>query len=483
MRGIATQAAVLTVSRLASYGLMIISPIVLVRFLTVTDFGRYREFLLYASLLQTVAAFAISDSLLYFVPLYSASTWRVLRQTTILTAAISSAVVGAFIVVDLMIPGGLVGPYLLPVALYVLFYVNLDWWENFWVATRRPAPVFLYTAGRLIVRLVVVVCAAVMTRDVWVIIWSLIALEGLRLMGSLIAWNSADRSRLEADISGITGQQLRFCVPFGLATVLGLLCRNLGNVAVVKFLGAAALAQLAIGTYAEPIILAFRNSISTVVLPELVRRAGNGQAEALALWHRAVVVNCLLLFPAAVAVAWYAEPFVVKAFGVNYRPAVPVLQWYSLVIVRSCFDFSPLLRAISKTRPFITAGVLSGLGIALLLALLLPLYGIVGAAMALAVSSLIEAVYLGYRVGREYRCGLRGLLPWSAVVKIGVCAAAGAAIVFEVMSPARSTFLGAVCGTFLYVAVFAVLVLAARVDEAAMLLHRLRTMAPALRGR
>jgi len=483
MRGIANQAAVLTISRLANYGLMIISPIVLVRFLTVTDFGRYREFLLYASILQTVAAFAISDSLLYFVPLYSASTWRVLRQTTILTAAISSAVVGAFIVVDLIVPGSMVGPYLLPVAIYVLLYVNLDWWENFWVATRRPLPVFVYTSVRLIARLVVVVCAAVATRDVWVIIWSLIVLEALRIIGSLVAWNSADRSRFEADISGITRQQLRFCVPFGLATVIGLLCRNLGNVAVVKYLGVAALAQLAIGTYAEPIILALRNSISTVVLPELVRRGGRSQAESLELWHRTVVINCLLLFPAAAVVAWYAEPLVVKAFGASYRPAVPVLQWYALVIVRSCFDFSPLLRAISKTRPFITAGVLAGSGMGLMLAMLLPHHGVVGAAIALALSSLIDAAYLGYRVNREYRCGLRRLLPWNAVAKVGMCAAAGAAIAFGLVSAAHGTFLGAVCGTILYGVVFAALLLRTGVDEATMLLRHLKTLAPALRGR
>jgi hypothetical protein len=51
------------------------------------------------------------------------------------------------------------------------------------------------------------------------------------------------------------------------------------------------------------------------------------------------------------------------------------------------------------------------------------------------------------------------------------------------MSPAHGTFPGAVCGTILYGAVFVVLLLAARVDEVTTLLRRLRTMAPALRGR
>src|ERR1700719_1628622 len=102
MRGLAHQAAILAVSRIASYGLMIISPVVLVRFLSVSDFGSYREFLLYISFLSGAAAFAISESLLYFIPLYPASTWRVVRETTILLAVISLSVVGAFVVVDLL---------------------------------------------------------------------------------------------------------------------------------------------------------------------------------------------------------------------------------------------------------------------------------------------------------------------------------------------------------------------------------------------
>jgi len=166
MRKIAHQAAVLSIARMANFGLMVISPLVLVRFLTVPEFGQYREFLLYISLLGSIASFAISESLLYFIPLHPRSTWRIVRETTVLTAIISSAVVVAFVAVDLLVPGGLVGPYLIPVALYVLLFVNVDCWEIFWIATGRPTAVFVYTAGRLAVRMLVVVCVAVMTTNV-----------------------------------------------------------------------------------------------------------------------------------------------------------------------------------------------------------------------------------------------------------------------------------------------------------------------------
>jgi O-antigen/teichoic acid export membrane protein len=477
------QAAVLSVSRIANYGLMIISPVILVRLLTVIDFGRYREFLLYASLLQTTAAFAIGESLLYFIPRHPESLWRVVRQTMILTAVVSSCVVGAFVAVDLLVPGGLVGPYLVPVALYVILFVNVDYWENLWLATRRPLPVFAYTAGRLMARLLVVVCVAVVTGDVTAIIWSLIVLELLRFSGSLIAWNRADRSRFEPPIVGMSRQQLRFCMPFGLATVLSMISRNLGNVVIAKYLGAAALAQLTIGIYGEPIVLALRNSISTVVLPELVRLGGRSQDDALRLWHRTVVINGLLLFPTAAIVAWYAEPLVVTVFGASYRPAIPALQWYALVIVCACVDFSPLLRAVNKTRPFVAGGVIAAIANGLTLVVLLPRMGIVGAAVGLVVANFVVMLYLGFSVSDLYGTGARRLLPWTAVAKVGMCAVVGAVIAFGITFEARGTLLGAAGGSVLYGAVFVALLRAARLEEANALFRRLRSLAQGLRGR
>ena len=56
---LANQAAVLTASRLANFTLLLLSPVMLVRLISVRQFGEYREFVLYASLLQSFAAFTI----------------------------------------------------------------------------------------------------------------------------------------------------------------------------------------------------------------------------------------------------------------------------------------------------------------------------------------------------------------------------------------------------------------------------------------
>jgi O-antigen/teichoic acid export membrane protein len=483
MRGMAHQAAVLAVSRIANYGLMLISPLVLVRFLTVDDFGRYREFLLYASLLVTIAAFSIPESLLYFVPHHPGSVWRVARATGQLVAVVSVTVVGVFLVVDLLVPGGLVGPYLVPVIIYVLLFVNVDWWEPFWIAMRRPQWVLLYSGGRLMARMLVVVSVAIVTRSVGAIIIGLIVLEALRLVGALVWWSTVDESRREPRIAHIRREQLRFCLPYGFSTLLVMLARNLGNLVIVKYLGAAALAQLTIGSYGDPIILAIRNSITEVLLPELVRRVKNSRHEALQLFHRTTVINCVFLFPAAVVAAWYAEPLILTAFGPAYRPAVPVLEWYALLMVRSCFDFSPLLRAVNKTNWFvaISATDLAVNGLALMV--LLPLTGIVGAIIAQNIARLGDFIMFGIIVNRLYDCGLRGLLRWSAVAKVAGCAVGGAVIAFGLTFEWRATVPGVICGTLLYGAVYVALLLATRVEGSTTILQWLRTLPTALRQR
>jgi O-antigen/teichoic acid export membrane protein len=476
MSGFARSAVVLSLSRIANYGLMIISPVILVRFLSVRDFGHYREFLLYASLLQSVAGFSISDALLYFIPAHPNNPWRFVRETNVLTAMMSAAVVGGTLVLNFLTGGKLLGPYAIPVALYVMFYVNVDFWEGYWLAMHRPSSVFAYMTGRLMLRLLVVVGVAVLTSNVATIIWSLIALEGLRLAVSTVAWTIADRAASEPRLENIRRDQLRFCVPVGLATVCYIISRNLGNLAVAKYLGAAALAQFTIGTYGEPIVMALRSSLSTVVLPELVRRGATSRDALLLLWQRTTVINCVLLFPAAVVAVVFAEPVIVKAFGVSYRPAVPILQLYALVIIRSCFDFSPPLRAVNKTRPLVTSNIAAALGSAVTLIVLLPLMGIVGAGVALVISNLLEAVYLAWSVKRIYRLTWTALLPWKTVARVTLCALVAGAPIAAVAWRVNVGLMGVALWSACSFAIFCMLLVALRIEEPISLMRRLKAV-------
>jgi hypothetical protein len=78
-------------------------------------------------------------------------------------------------------------------------------------------------------------------------------------------------------------------------------------------------------------------------------------------------------------------------------------------------------------------------------------------------------------VTRLYGCGFRRLLPWTTLAKITSCTLLAAVVAFGFTWELRGTVSGSIYGSLLYGAVFTTMVLAAQVDEASLLLNRLKS--------
>jgi O-antigen/teichoic acid export membrane protein len=469
--GLGNRTAILTLSRLASYGLQLISPIFLVRLLSVADFGRYREFLLYASILQAFAQFSINDSLLYCVPANPESPWRLARQTAVLTFCSSALVVLVLVMLDTASGGELVNGYLLPLAAYTLVSVNLDFWEYFWLAHGRAQPVFFYSAGRLAIRVLVVVVTAAVTHDFRAVIWALVVWEGARLAAAAVAFLMYDGSAHEPPLREPWRDQLQFCIPSGTASLLAMLNRNISNVIVARLLGAVALAQYAIGRFGEPVVATVRSSVSAVILPEMVRKDRNAMGgTALALWQKATVINTIMLFPVVVLVARYAEPLVTMVFGANYARAALIMQIYMLVVIRECFDFAPALRAVNRTRPLVESNIAGLLACSAAMVLLIPVAGLAGAMFAFVIASYVDVTWLAWRTLKAYGVSVRDLLPWWSIGKVALAAAMASVLI---LSSAWTDLFGRAAGMLLggliYLAAFALLLQLMRIPEAMVL--------------
>ncbi len=473
MSGVAKQAIIISVSRFANFGLMLVSPIILVRLLSVEDFGRYREFLVYSGVLLSFATFGITTSLLYFVPGHTEKMWQYVRQTTHLTAASSLIVVAVVAILDLVTGGALVGRFLLPLIAYTLVFANIDFWEFLWLATRRPIAVFAYTSGRLVARMVVVIAAAYFLGTVNGIIWSLVSLECMRLIISGLVWNAVRKDAHGAG-AGEWRQLLRFCLPNGGSLALGIMNRYSGNIFVAKAMGPAALAHYTIGTYVEPIVSTLRNSLSDSMLPAMVNRAVSSKQDAVRLWRRGTVVASILLLPIGALLARYAEVLIVTGFSHNYRTAVPVFQVFLLVLIRECFDFAVALKAINETRYFLYGDVAAIILNLCLLVVLMPIAGLVGAVGAYVISSCAEGIYLAYWVTRLYRVPVGRFVPWLDFLKVALSASIALTVTYRTAWIARLGLGGVVLGGAAYVFAYAVLLQIFHVREAVDLMARFR---------
>jgi len=460
-------------------GLVVISPILLVRLLTVEEFGRYREFLMYAGLLTTFCAFGINNSLLYFIPARPQNVRQMVRQATVMTIGTSLLVVGITLLADYIAKGAILGGLQLPVAIYVLLFVNLDFWEFYWLSLKRPLPVFAYTTGRLIARILVVVTAATIWRDVMPIVWSLIALEALRIIGSSIAWRRAGGKLGQVEGEPIVDQscwkeQFHYCLPIGLALILVTLNKSLGNLFVTKTLGIVALAHYSIGTHIQPVIGVLRNSVSDAVLPELAALKNTKGEAALELWRRSTIVSMILLAAAGVVLFEFAHTFVVTLFSASYEPAVLIFQIYLLVLVREVFDFGVALRAANKTAPIVTSSLFAILLNLLLLVTVLPIWGLPAAALAFVISRWTEGIVLSRSTMRAYNIGIGKLARWRDLGKVALAALLASIVFYGSFWLDHFGLVGVVLGSAIFMVLFVAFLVALRVPEATAMMGRLR---------
>jgi O-antigen/teichoic acid export membrane protein len=467
---------IVSITRLMNHGLVLISPIVLVRLLTVEDFGRYREFLLYSSVLLTFAGLSVNSSLMRFAAYRPEYRWRFVNQALLLTMASSALILSAVAALNAIFAGALVGDYMLPLALYVALFLNFDFWEHFWLAERRPGAVFAYTTGRLVARLSVVIAAAALSGNVTVIIWSLVCLEAIRLLLSAIAWAKA-RERHPPKLPDSWREQLQYCLPVGASSVLVTLNKSMGSLIVAKVLGPVGLAQYAIGTYVQPIIAVLRNSMSDVLLPEMSADQ-RGASTSLTLWRRMTVLAAIMLVAAAVILARFAEVLVVTIFSPEYLPAAHVLQIFVIVLVRESIDFAVPLRAINRTAPMMKSNLVAMVVNAALLFVLLPIAGVRGAAISFVISQVIEVTYLGRQMAKAYDLRLRELANWGDLAKVALAAAIASGTLYGSFWPALG-LLGVVGGACCFLLVYATVLVLLRMPDALLLLRRVEQVTSA----
>ncbi len=478
IRGVGGRAAIISLTRLLNQGLILISPMILVRLLSVEDFGRYREFLVYATVLIGIAGFGINSSLLRFIPTDPQRGWRFVDQTVVLTFGSSILVAGGAFLLDQIFGRSLFGEFGLQVALYVFLFVNLDFWEFLWLSERRSFAVLGYTTARLIARITVVTITAALTRDIDSIIVSLIVLETVRLAISATGWRLRAR---KADRAGDYRwrEQLEFCLPFGGALVLVAINKSLGALFVAKMLGPVALAHYAIGVYVQPVITVLRNSLSDVLLPEMVAGDREERADRLELWRRTTVVATMALVGTGVVLARFAEPLITTLFSDKYLPAVPIFQLYLLTFLRESVDFAVPLRAVDKTAAIMRSNLLAlALNVALMM-LLLPRWGVLGAVVAFLISRAIEGMYLARATMRAYEINLRALAAWRDLFKVLLSAALATTLIASSFWTEHMGFIGVAFGGAAYLGAFVLLLAWLRVPEAVSLLRLLRS-APAL---
>jgi len=246
---------------------------------------------------------------------------------------------------------------------------------------------------------------------------------------------------------GLLRRVVRYSVPTAATQASIVLDSKVDTILVGALMNPAAVAFYTLAAQVADIVVVPAESLGFTISPALgEQKAGDQPDRAARIYESSLEYVLLLYVPAAAGLVLVAEPAVLTIFGEPYAGAIPALQVFGgLVVARGVhkvtgdgLDFLGLARVRAVARG-VAATANFGLNL-----LLIPIYGVVGAAVATVVTySAYTAVNVFY-IHRELSLDVRRLVR-SAARTLGVTAVMAGAV-FLVMPYVTSlpTLVGAV---------------------------------------
>lgn len=468
-----SRSIVLATARLMNQVLLMLSPIVLVRLLEISEYGRYRQFTVTAMFVISIAGFSIAGNINYFVARFPQRAATYITNSCLLLLAGSSLAGLALLIGRQWLVPEEIAEYWLLLLMYILLFLNLDLVTSYWLANRRSDQVMIYSLSVTMLRLGAVLGAAFAFRDVAMIIIAIVLAEAAKGL-CIYGWLRARRLLLFQWDGIALREQLRFIVPHGSGTLLATINENLGKVLVSNRLGPEPLAIYTTAAYHVPILTIVKSALGDVIFPDMVKRSGKNLLDGLRLWKRSNVVLFMLICPAWLLLTYFAEPLIRLLFTEAYVSAAPYFQVFLLMMIRQCFAFSTSLRSIADNRPAVLAN-LAGLAInAAVILALMPKFGLWGPTLGLVAGQAWVAIYLGRKVMFRYELPLGQLCEWR---KLGWILLAGLLAIGTLhlsQQPWPDSPAGTGFGVLVFLAVYTIIVWLAPIDEFHYVLNGLR---------
>ncbi len=250
---------------------------------------------------------------------------------------------------------------------------------------------------------------------------------------------------------GLRRRILEYSVPLTVSRSAGIIAARIDTILIGFFMTPVAVGFYTLGKQISEFVLAPAGSVGFAVSPTFGEDKANDELERAARIYETTVEHILMLYvPATVGIVVIAEPAILLVFGADYAGAVPVVRVLGLFVLvqaitkvtTNALDFlgRAKVRAVAKG---VCACANFGLNV-----LLIPRYGVVGAAAATVATYSAYALAnlyimhseLDLRTGRLFRTAV-GAVAISGVM--GACVVALAPHVAGIASLAGVVLLGA----------------------------------------
>lgn len=419
-----------------AFGVAFLLPVLLVRRMSQTEFGLYKQVFLAANTMITILPLGFTMSAFYFLPREPSKRSQVVFNIAAFYLLAGAAAGLALILRPELLTALFGSPELTDygpeIGAVVFFWMASSFFEMLALANGEAYLAAVFVAGAHLSRGLLLLTAVLWAGSLRSLLHAAL-LHGILLTAALwICLCSRFPGFWRRFDWGLMRAQLRYTLPLGAAGLVWMVQLDLHMYFVSHRYGAGAFAVYAVGCFQLPLVGIFQESIASVMIARVSElRRQTDIPGILSLTARMMRKMALLLFPLSLFFFVTRREIIVFLFTEQYLASVPVfainLGMIPLGIVAVGYD--AVIRAYPEHFPFLLAARV--ILVAFLLAGLwlgTEHFGLEGAIAAVVCANAVERVVVGLKMGRVLGASWRHLALFKDVGKIAAASLAAGAV-------------------------------------------------------
>src|SRR5205085_3792063 len=355
-----TRAAWLMLARTLAFALSFALPLLLVRRLSQTDLGLYRQVFLVVASATNVLPLGFHMSAFYFLPRERERQGQIVLNITLFFALVAATAALALYLRPVLLVSIFNSAELVPfaplISLLLLLWVGTSHLEYLAMANQEVRVATVLIVLLQLTRAILMLGAALTFGTVHALLWAAVGQGLLQLLALAIYLQVRFKpfaGRFDFDL---LRRQLSYALPLGLAGLLFAMQLDVHNYFVSHFFGAAAFAIYSTGCFDLPLIQILSDSVGAVMIPRVnVLQKEQRAHEIVVLTANMMRKLALLYFACYALLLVVARDFILFLFTAKYLASLPIfivnLTMILIYFMSSIYD--PIMRAYAEHRFFL----------------------------------------------------------------------------------------------------------------------------------
>src|SRR5687767_14534084 len=441
-RSLTAQAFWLLVAKTLAFAFAFALPVLLTRTLSQSEYGLFKQVFLITTSAVALLPLGFGMSAYYYLP---RETDRARRGQVILNILLFNLLMGGVACLVLIFwPGVIARIFRDPgissfaplLGVVIMLWLFSSFLETVAVANQELKLATIFIVAGQVTRSILLVSAAIVFDSVHALIYAAL-IHGV-LQSATLVWYVSSRfpGFCRAFDWSLTGKQMAYALPFGLAGLLYTIQTDLHNYFVSNRFSAATFAVYSIGVAQLPLIGILRESVSSVMLPRISYLQEQGQEpEIIALLANATRKLAVVLLPVYVFLMVTGREFLTFMFTSAYADSWPIFAINLTLLPLSLLDVDAVTRAYENHRFFLVRLqiVLSIVNV-FALWFCISRFGLVGAISVVVGMNLILRLALALRFSRVLGANLRDLKLFRDVGKVAIASVVAGVLCFLLRS-------------------------------------------------